>query len=82
MSDLTCVGVDGITRSLDEHYHIQRDVEQDPYGAHKAIQDQAARIKELEEQVKELEAQLEEVKKRIGALDAFIDLLTNATGHG
>jgi hypothetical protein len=53
MSDLTCVGVDGITRSLDEHYHIQRDVEQDPYGAHKAIQDQAARIKELEEQVKD-----------------------------
>jgi chromosome segregation ATPase len=41
-----------------------------------------ARIKELEARIKELEAQLAEVQKKIGALDAFIDLLTNATGHG
>jgi len=41
----------------------------------------AARIKELEARIKELEAQLAEVQKRIGALDAFIELLTNATGH-
>jgi hypothetical protein len=51
MSDLTCVGVDGIPRSLDEHYDTLSDVEQDPCGAHKAIQDQAARIKELEAQL-------------------------------
>ncbi len=54
MSDLTCVGLDGITRGLDEHYDTQLDVEQDPHGAHKAIQDQAERIKELEEQIGDL----------------------------
>ncbi len=54
MSYLTCVGVDGITRSLDEHYDTQWDVEQDPYGAHKAIHDQAERIKVLEEHLREM----------------------------
>ena len=41
-------GPDGVTRTLDEHYDTQKDVEQDPYGAWLAIQNQATRIAELE----------------------------------
>ena len=44
-------GPDGITRSLSEHYDGQKDVEQDPYGAWLAIQNQAARIEALEARV-------------------------------
>ncbi len=32
-------GPDGIVRGLDEHYDTPKDIEQDPYGAHLAIQD-------------------------------------------
>lgn len=41
-------GIDGILRPLDEHYDGLKDVESDPYGAWLAIQNQAARIAELE----------------------------------
>lgn len=41
-------GPDGVTRTLDEHYDTQKDVEQDPYGAWLAIQNQATRVAELE----------------------------------
>jgi len=41
-------GIDGILRPLDEHYDNRNDVRQDPYGAWLAIQNQAARIAELE----------------------------------
>jgi len=68
--------VDGITRSLDEHYDTLSDVEQDPCGAHKAIQDQAARIKELEEQVKDerrcLEAWFDTRELAHEAIDAAV----------
>ena len=48
VDDLTMTGADGIRRSFDEHFDSTIDVEQDPLGAHHAIQNQHARIEELE----------------------------------
>ena len=42
--DLTVLGPDGIKRGYGEHYDTMRDVEQDPCGAHQAIQKLADRI--------------------------------------
>jgi len=53
IDDLTVVGIDGIRRSFDEHYDTTMCVEQDPTGAHHAIQTQHARIEELEKACKE-----------------------------
>ena len=52
--DLTVVGVDGIRRSFDEHFDTMMDVEQDPSGAHHAIQNQHDRIEELEAEIARL----------------------------
>ncbi|MFG6500195.1 hypothetical protein [Sulfitobacter sp. 1A15106] len=41
-------GPDGVIRTPDEHYGTMMDVEQDPTGAWQSIQDQAARISDLE----------------------------------
>lgn len=59
LDDLTVVGIDGIRRSFDEHYDTMMCVEQDPTGAHHAILNQHARIKELEAKLAE---QIEWVK--------------------
>lgn len=48
IDDLTVIGIDGIRRSFDEHYDTMMEVGQDPTGAHHAIQNQHARIEELE----------------------------------
>jgi hypothetical protein len=48
IDDLTAIGIDGIRRSFDEHYDTMMEVEQDPTGAHHAIQNQHTRIEELE----------------------------------
>jgi NAD(P)H-dependent FMN reductase len=56
------IGPDGIMRSLSEHYDEQRDVEQDPYGAWLAIQNQADRIEELEARIAKADALLLEVR--------------------
>jgi hypothetical protein len=47
-------GPDGITRGLDEHYDTTKDIEQDPYGAHKAIQDLWIERDKLREALKEV----------------------------
>lgn len=52
MDAFSVKGPDGITRSLSEHYDGMKDVEQDPYGAWLAIQNQAARIEALEQDLK------------------------------
>jgi hypothetical protein len=60
MSDATGAffvkGNDGITRTLDEHYDCQSDVEQDPYGAWLAIQNLSARLEAVEAERDELRA--------------------------
>lgn len=45
------------------------------------MREQASLIEHQAARIKELEAQLEEVFKKISDLEAFIELLTNATGH-
>lgn len=52
--DLTVLGSDAISRSYDEHYGTVMDVEQDPTGAHHAIQRQHDRIEELETHLKNM----------------------------
>ena len=56
MDDMHVKGADGIIRSLSEHYDAQRDVEQDPYGAWLAIQNQATRIEALEARIAKADA--------------------------
>ena len=63
--DLTVLGVDGIRRSFDEHYDTMMEVEQDPTGAYIAIQNQHARIEELEAKL----------AKAVEALDEAVYLL-------
>jgi len=53
------MGNDNVIRTLDEHYDGKKDVEQDPYGAWLAIQNQAARIEELKAERDTLKAKLE-----------------------
>ena len=62
------LGPDGIRRSYDEHSDTMMDVEQDPTGAHEAIQRQHSRIEELEAKLSESEALLAK------ALDFIEDL--------
>ena len=49
-------GTDGVLRTPEEHYDTQGAVEQDPYGAHLAIQIQAAEIADLRAQLAAAEA--------------------------
>ena len=58
IEDLTVIGIDGIRRSFDEHYNTMMEVEEDPTGAYHSIQNQHARIEELEKQNASLEAKL------------------------
>ena len=52
-------GIDGILRPLSKHCDSKGDVEQDPYGAWLAIQNQATEIERLRARVAELEAAAE-----------------------
>lgn len=56
VDELHVRGIDGIIRSLNEHYDGQRDVEQDPYGAWLAIQNQAAEITRLRAKLEKADA--------------------------
>ena len=63
--DLTVLGVDGIRRSFDEHYDTMMEVEQDPTGAYIAIQNQHARIEELEAKLAKAVAGLKQCEEEI-----------------
>lgn len=54
-------------RGEDEHYDTMMEVELDPCGAHRAIQNQHARIEELEAKVAEYEVRLRKLEGREGA---------------
>jgi len=84
IDDLTVVGIDGIRRSFDEHYDTTMCVEQDPTGAHHAIQTQHARIEELEAERNEADvAALERILKERGRVfDAMVDAAEDAAGKG
>ena len=78
MSDgLTVLGPDGIRRSYDEHYDTMMDVEQDPTGAHQAIQRQHARIEELEAK---LEKAVDALGEAIYLLDPDEEDIAKETG--
>ena len=72
--DLTVLGPDGIRRSYDEHYDTMMAVEQDPTGAHQAIQRQHDRIEELEKRNASLEAKLKEEIRISNLRGSMIDL--------
>ncbi len=71
-------GPDGVTRNLDEHYDTQKDVEQDPYGAWLAIQNQAASIDELEAEVKDWKQSSDAKDARIAELEAKLSTAMKA----
>ena len=74
--DLTVLGPDGIRRSYDEHYDTVMEVEQDPTGAHYAIQNQHARIEELEAKNKLLNEQMAAIEEHgTESLNALPDCL-------
>jgi len=54
-------------RPLDEEYDTMRDVEQDPYGAWKAIQEQAAKIEWLRAEIEALKNPPDEYCAKCGA---------------
>lgn len=66
VDELHVKGVDGVIRSLNEHYDTLRDVDQDPYGAWLAIQNQADRIEALEARIAKADALLRITKGALG----------------
>lgn len=73
-------GPDGITRGLDEYYDTPSDVEQDPYGSHKAIQDLWAERERLCEALSEL-ADRGTLSGHDGELDYMIEDAREALGR-
>ena len=72
--DLTVLGVDGISRSFDEHYDTMMEVVEDPTGAYFAIQSQHNRIEELEAKLKAKE------KLMLALAGDKIDLVSELAG--